>query len=237
MNTKSLAIVSVVAVSVAAVIAPGGPARAQSFLEGPIANWSGPYFGVEGGYGWGSSDHRALGFDSGSFAVDGGLVGGTAGYNWQSGPLVLGLEGDMSWTDMSGATTGSPFAPCGGAVPACRTRLDSLGTARARLGYSLGSFMPFVTGGLAVGDLHGSEGDVPANGAAGSGDTYRVGWTVGGGVEDQFTPHWSGKLEYLHVDLGNGPVFTDTMPSGATAAQHVDFRTDILRAGINYKFW
>ena len=97
--------------------------------------------------------------------------------------------------------------------------------------------MPYATAGLAFGEVNGSEGDIPANGAAGSGSTYRVGWAAGAGVEDQFMPHWSAKLEYLHVDLGNGPVFTDNLGGGSTAAQNVGFHTNILRGGINYKFW
>jgi outer membrane immunogenic protein len=209
-------------------------ANAQNFFNGPPVNWTGPYVGIEGGYGWGSSHHDdATGFNSGSFSTGGGLVGGTVGYNWQSGPFVFGAEGDMSWADMGGATGG----PCAGATPYCVTRLSDLGTVRGRFGYSLGQIMPYATGGLAFGDLHGGEGDIPANGGAGFGSSYRLGWAAGAGIEDAFAPRWSAKLEYLHVDLGNGGVFTDTFADGSTAAEHVSFKTDIIRGGLNYKFW
>jgi outer membrane immunogenic protein len=221
-------------VSVAALVAAGGIAQAQTaptMFAGPTINWTGAYAGVEGGYGWGTSRHSdSSGFDSGSFGASGGLVGGTVGYNWQlpNNPFVVGVEGDMSAADMSGGTAGT----CSGV---CNTKLRDFGTVRGRVGYAFGTWMPYATGGLAFGDLHGSEGG--AAGATGSGSTYRVGWTAGAGVEDAFAPHWSAKIEYLHADLGNGPVFDDTFPGGATAAEHVSFQTDILRGGINYKFW
>ncbi len=216
-------------VSLVALAGVAGAADAQGLFAGPPVNWSGPYVGAEGGYGWGQSRHSdATGFDSGAFGANGGTFGGTAGYNWQlAGPVVVGVEGDMGWTDMGGSTAG----PCSGT---CGTHLSDLGTARGRVGYSFGTIMPYATAGLAFGDLHGNEGGAP--GASGAGDTYRIGWAAGAGVEDAFAPHWSGKLEYLHVDLGNGPVFDDTFAGGGTAAQHVGFETDMIRAGINYRF-
>jgi len=224
-------------VSLIALAGLAGAANAQTMMfQGPVPNWAGPYVGVEGGYGWGSSRHTDTGgFDSGSFSTQGGLAGGTLGYNWQNGPWVFGAEGDISWADISGATAGG--GACGGAVPNCGTRLSDLGTMRGRIGYSLGPIMPYATAGLAVGNVHGGEGDNSGIGASGVGSTYRVGWTAGAGVEDQFSPRWSAKLEYLHVDLGNGPVFTDDLGGGASAAERVRFDADILRGGLNYKFW
>lgn len=221
-----------------------GTAHAQTTYAAPPpyyapapVNWGGPYLGIEGGGGWGSSHHSDdTGFDSGSFSLGGGLVGGTAGYNWQVGPVVLGVEGDMSWADISGATGGLPGNVCGGAQPHCSTKLNDLGTARARIGYGFGTILPYATAGLAFGDVHGHEGDIPANGGAGFGGAYRVGWALGAGIEDAFTPNWSVKLEYLHVDLGRGNTFTDTFADGSTAAQNVNFQADIFRIGVNYKF-
>ena len=216
-------------VSLAAVAGFAGAADAQQFFNGPPVNWTGAYVGVEGGYGWGETRHSdATGFNSGSFSANGGLFGGTAGYNFQSGPLVYGIEGDMSWADMSGKSIN-----CSGT---CGTHLSDLGTVRGRLGYSFGTIMPYATAGLAFGDVHGDEGPI-AFGAQGAGNTYRVGWAAGAGVEDAFAPRWSAKLEYLHADLGSGPVFDDALAGGGTAAQHVKFQTDIVRGGINYKFW
>src|SRR5476651_2559028 len=66
-------------------------------------DWTGFYVGVNGGYGWGKSryDFGAAGINR--FNVNGGLVGGTIGYNYQFGQTVLGIEGDIDWADINGS--------------------------------------------------------------------------------------------------------------------------------------
>jgi outer membrane immunogenic protein len=107
----------------------------------------------------------------------------------------------------------------------------------------------YATGGLAVGEFkysaqtttsidvfNGNAGVVPvrtlvlAGTAASSSDT-RVGWTVGAGVERKFSPNWSGKLEYLYMDLGSKTYFAGTVNQA-----DVSFHDNIFRAGINYEF-
>ena len=66
--------------------------------------------------------------------------------------------------------------------------------------------IPFVTGGFAYAHVHGEEGDVPPT-AFGSGSKWVGGWTVGGGLEGKITANWSGKVEFLYVDLGDPEVF------------------------------
>ena len=205
----------------------------------PVAyNWTGFYLGIEGGVGWGTAeDTDSTGFDSGRFATTGGLVGGTIGYNWQINKIVLGLEGDGSGAWIRGSTTGAPNF-CGGAPSYCESDLQALGTFRGRVGVAIDRFLPYATGGLAVGSLHGHEGDVLADGAVGDGTTTVTGWTVGGGLEAAINPNWSAKIEYLHVDLGNAAIFNDVIPSigGAVVAQNVRYTAEILRFGLNYKF-
>jgi hypothetical protein len=65
----------------------------------PVYNWTGLYMGVNGGYGWGTTNWSALGS---SFDVSGGLFGGQVGYNRQFGQFVYGVEGDVDWTDIKG---------------------------------------------------------------------------------------------------------------------------------------
>jgi len=213
-----------------------GAAGAQGYDQ-PV-NWSGPYVGVEGGAGWGSSRHADdNGFDSGDFQNKGGLVGGEVGYNWQLSQIVFGVEGDMSWSDIAGRSIGGIDGTCGGdANPNCRTRLDDLGTVRGRVGLAIGPFLPYATGGLAFGEVQGGEGNPGDTDAFGSGSTYRTGWTAGAGVEMAVTQQLSAKLEYLHVDLGDGPVFTDTFSDGSSASESVNFHTDIVRAGVAFRF-
>jgi outer membrane immunogenic protein len=211
-------------------------------LLAPVHNWTGFYGGVAGGYGWGHSDQTDPGIPAppppailtpppgdGHFSLDGPLVGGTLGYNWQTGPWVFGLEGDYSWADISGSSnncgpsTVSPH-PCG-------TKIESLGTVRGRIGYAMGptgNWLPYVTGGLAMGEVNGWDSLSPA-----SGSDFRTGWTVGGGLETAFALRWSAKVEYLYVDLGSSVLF-NIVPG---VPETVSARANVIRFGINDKFW
>jgi outer membrane immunogenic protein len=189
------------------------PPQAPVYVAPPFS-WTGFYAGINGGYGWGRSNFSAP-FATGNFDTSGGLVGGTLGYNYQVNQIVFGIEGDVdaSWIDGS--------AVCGGLT--CRTRNNWLGTARGRIGYAFDRFLPYVTGGVAFGDIKTNVAGF------GSGNDTKAGWTVGGGLEYALTGPWSAKVEYLHVDLGRG----GTIPGTAADA---DFKADIVRAGLNYRF-
>lgn len=175
------------------------PAKAPEYVT-PIYNWTGPYIGISGGYGWGNSNFGD---------PDGGIFGATLGYNWQMGNLIAGIEGDISWSGLEDDTAAGSI------------NNDWLGTARGRLGFNAGRFMPYVTGGLAVGNIDASIAGV------GSSNSTEVGWTVGAGVEAAISGPWTAKVEYLYVDLGEGDSIGGVRP---------DFTTSIVRAGLNYRF-
>lgn len=175
-------------------------------------NWTGGYVGINGGAGWGRSNFSAA---PGDFNTSGGLVGGTVGYNWQAGgPLVWGLEADLDWSNIKGSNT------CGVGVT-CETHNNWLGTARGRIGYAFDRFLPYVTGGLAVGNVK--------NSISGFGDssTTKAGYTLGGGIEAAVAGPWTAKVEYLYADLGR---------SSAPLGSDVRFKTNTVRAGLNYRF-
>jgi outer membrane immunogenic protein len=186
-------------------------------------SWSGFYLGINGGYGWGTSDWSSSA-TSGSTKPKGGLVGGTLGYNLQTGNWVWGIEGDFdaSWMKDSD-NTGSGV--CTG-TNGCESKNSWFATVRGRIGYAWNHWLPYITGGGAFTDLK-----MTPNGGASETDTM-FGWTMGAGVEWAFTGAWSAKLEYLYADLG------DTTCSAATCGidTTVDFKTNIVRAGINYRF-
>lgn len=225
-----------------AIFAASSAASAQDFFSGPAPSWSGPYIGAAGGYGWGTSHHQDFtGFETVPFSLSGGIAGGTAGWNWQlADHAVAGVEGDLSWADVGGSSTGGStvFAGCGGTIPTCGTGLKALGTLRARLGYSMGRFLPYATFGLAVGLVHGNEGTGPLGGAYGQGSSLEPGWVGGAGVEMALAPRWTVKLEYLYVDLDQHTVFTDLNVVGPTTptGENVTFHSSILRAGVNFHF-
>ncbi|MGB6877495.1 MAG: outer membrane protein [Candidatus Acidiferrales bacterium] len=180
----------------------------------PAYDWSGFYLGVNGGGGWGDSHWQGIG----RAGLSGGQLGGTAGYNWQLGQAVLGLEGDIDWSHLTGNV------PCAGGT--CTTSDTWLSTVRGRVGYSFDRFLPYVTGGLASGNIGAAAPGLPG------GSTTNTGWALGGGVEVALPGNWSAKAEYLHVDLG---AFNCGVACGAPN-ENVSMRDDIFRAGVNYHF-
>jgi outer membrane immunogenic protein len=199
------------------------PAKAPAVMQ-PMYNWSGVYVGINGGYGFGRSSWTdvATGASTGNFNVNGGLIGGTLGVNWQTNALVFGIETDIDWTNIKGSTA---LAGCGAA--GCETKNSFLGTLRGRVGYAIDRFMPYITGGLAYGDMKISDG-------TGSASTTRAGWALGGGVEWAVVGPWTAKLEYIYADLGKATCGAPTC--NPTDPFDVKFNTSIVRAGLNYRF-
>ncbi|HEY5362973.1 MAG TPA: outer membrane beta-barrel protein [Aestuariivirga sp.] len=185
----------------------------------PAFNWAGPYVGVVGSYGFGTSNHtNAVGLSSGDFGMSGILGGLDFGFNRQSNNFVYGLEGDIALsTDKGNSRSGV----CGGG--GCDTNLNWLSTARARVGFAKDNFLFFGTGGLAIAGMHA---DCCAS--AGSVDSTRLGYTLGGGIEMAVSNHMTAKLQYLYVNEGSIP-YQFTVNADAS-------RNHIVSLGINYKF-
>jgi len=236
------------AASIAMVALMGGQAMAADMpvktpapKEPPFAvyNWTGLYIGIQGGTGWsnGVAQTDSTPFTSGNYQPNGAVIGGTIGYNVQLDPFVLGLEADGSGSWIKGDTIGTdPVAGnCGGAPPRCFSNLQSLETVRARAGVRMDNVLLYLTGGLAVGSLHGQEGDIAFNGAFGAGTKTVAGWTAGFGTEARFNERWSVKLEYLYVDFGNQAIFNNNI-NGAIVPESLKYTVNIGRVGINYRF-
>lgn len=188
-------------------------------------SWSGFYIGLNGGYGWGKADiSNALG----NFTTDqqdGWLIGGTVGYNLQTGNWVWGLEGDIDYALIKGNTSNTiTVGPC--AVGGCTVKDTWFATARGRIGYAWNRFMPYITGGGAFAGVK-----VESSNGTNESDTA-TGWTLGGGVEWAFTGAWSAKLEYLYADLGK----TTCAATTCGLDTDVEPKINIVRAGINYRF-
>jgi outer membrane immunogenic protein len=240
----------------------------------PAWFWSGSYVGINGGWIQSSSntltnvatDAGTAGLGTGlavgaipfavtGFRETGGMVGGTAGYNWQSAGWVFGLEGDVDWVSAKvSANTG--FISVGGSAPIETTYsrgLDWLATFRGRVGFlATPSFLLYGTAGGAVGQTKiGNQFICPTCVPASSTQANTVntntatagGWTAGAGFEWIFAPQWSFKAEYLYVDLGNhsstitynyGPGGTTGTASSLTST--VKDTYNIVRVGVNYQF-
>jgi outer membrane immunogenic protein len=165
-------------------------------------SWAGPYLGGNLGYAWGSVDNNP--------AKPSGFSGGVqGGYNWQNGPWVFGIEGDIQATGAE-----ETFAPWKFSNP-------WFGTVRGRAGYAFHNVLFYGTGGLAFGELRAE--------TFGLSETHtNAGWTLGAGAEMGFAPNWSAKIEYLFVDLAD----SNFVITGASNGYHFG----LVRAGVNYHF-
>ena len=218
-----VAVAAMASPSVAADIAR--PAYKAPVFVAPAFSWSGFYIGVNGGYGWGHSDWNNAPMGNVSLGTKGALVGGTVGYNLQTGSFVFGLEGDISASWMNGSSVGGAAGSvCSGT--SCETANTWLATGRGRIGWAWDRFMPYITGGASGGNIKAT-----ANGG-GSVNKTQLGWVAGAGLEWAFTGNWSAKLEYLYTDLGN--VTCEASACGTDTT--VSFKTSIARAGVNYRF-
>ncbi len=191
--------------------------KAPAYVGPAAANWTGFYVGINGGYGFGTSD-----WDIPAVSPDpsGYLAGATVGYNFQTGLWVWGFEADIDWADIKGDTS------CLGG--SCETNLDWFGTARIRIGYAgWDNWLPYLTGGAAFGDV---KADLTTTGSTAS--STQIGWTAGVGLEYAFRSNWSAKIEYLYADLGS----FDCGAACGTTSNNVTFTTNIVRAGLNYRF-
>ena len=195
----------------------------------PVYNWTGIYFGINGGYAFGKQDPLSLfssDFNSFEYNASGWLVGGTVGAQIQSGHVVIGLEGDIDWTDINGSGTG-PVNKIGGinGTATLSSKVSSISTLRTRVGYAQDNWLFYGTGGLAVTNSSSTftqtvgfacGNNVPCSSKTG----LHPGIAAGVGVEYGFTPNVSAKLEYMWIGAGAGNTLYENM----------------VRVGLNYRF-
>jgi outer membrane immunogenic protein len=200
----------------------------KSAYTAPVYDWTGFYVGVNGGGSWGrvpwTSDADGT---AGTATVSSGLVGGTIGYNSQYlGPFILGEEFDFDWRSMNATIPAGP-ASCG--APNCEFKSQWLSTARLRFGYAIDRFLPYVTGGVSIGDVTQDIVGQPL----GQAKSVSFNWTAGAGLEFVVSGPLTAKLEYLYVnhtntacnvECGGGPI-------------HMGLNENIFRVGLNYRLW
>jgi outer membrane immunogenic protein len=190
-----------------------------------------------------------------------GFLGGVEfGYNWQVGRIVYGLETDFSGANINGSTTSTLIGAVGptvtNVVGTAGERLSYLGTVRARLGWTpLDPLLFYGTGGFAYGGVKSSmqltefvTGPCacgPSPSVLTNSSSTLTGWTVGGGAEWMFAPHWTVKGEYLYYDLGSVGYAVPTLTQlnaggtpffGAGAAASSSVKGALTRVGVNFKF-
>jgi outer membrane immunogenic protein len=200
--------------------APPPPQAPVAYIPAPpVYNWSGIYVGINGGWGIGTAKWTPVGTGTGnSVSANGGIIGGTLGFNYQMGAFVAGVEGDFDWSAINSSTASTACA----VTANCQTGNTWLSTLRGRAGFAADRVLFYGT----AGGVFANE-QITANGAT---NTHtQAGWTAGLGIEAAFADHWTAKIEYLYADLGTG---TCTICGGTS----VGLTDNLIRGGVNYKF-
>jgi len=232
----------------------GGPARADHALVKPKlqgADWVGLYGGVTAGgvvpTGTGERFQGVGGaptqpdFVARSLSSTGFTGGVHIGYNWAIDKFVYGAEAEMNFIggrhapDGFGAAPGAPFflayGPSG----------QFFGGFRARAGYSIGRWLPYVTAGVVTGGARGPATliyrapGVDPNFSADYSQSSRMKFTVGGGLAYAFMDSWSARAEYLFLDQSlNNQLFSNA--PGTTFLSRMRDQAHVVRFGLDYHF-
>jgi outer membrane immunogenic protein len=208
-------------------------------------NWSGFYFGINGGGQFGHSEDKDLNdynfLDKPWGYSESSPVGGEQiGYNWQWGWLVLGPEIDAGYMNLSGTgiEPGTPFDTFG------HSDSDFYMTFRGRIGLALNCWLLYGTGGgIAVNwqtsvtdDIRSVAGPDTINASK---EELDWGYTAGGGIERMFPMWghtWSIKVEYLFFKLDSQTFSAITGNGFGPKGWRADNEGHIVRAGLNFHF-
>jgi outer membrane immunogenic protein len=214
----------------AALLASAHVARADGMPTAPAtyerpALWSGAYIGIESGWNWDNTEFHGLGSSNTGVgrahwdrdSINAGLY---AGYQHQFGPIVAGVEFSIIGNQFDNGGDVTPTRAFGGGncpnlIDNCVGRITDVITLGPRLGYAVGNFMPYVTGGWATGSIN-TRVVPPTVGVATAtsgvaiewGDRRLDGYYIGGGLDWKLASHVVVGIEYRHTDFGSGNITT-----------------------------
>jgi outer membrane immunogenic protein len=212
-------------------------------------DWTGFHVGGNAGYGVGH-DGTGVGRtippfpvltpELFTFAPAGWLGGVQAGYDWQlARNWVGGLEADYQ---RAGQRDGACVLSCEltfGEGLTAQQKLNWFSTLRGRFGYAYGSALFYLTGGVAIAgvqdDLQSTSGRLTTSASF---NHTKTGWVAGGGLEAALGGNWSGRIEYLHLDLGSvSDSFSSPSPfvPALTTSLSSNLHNDLVRVGLNYR--
>ena len=168
-----------------------------------VFSWTGFYIGGNVGWGWADNTYDYTPFAAPTYSYNPGTSNGFTGglqmgYNYQFvNNVVLGVETDFNWADII----------------------------RARLGYAMDRFLPYITGGVAYANTKYTDpfGFSDSN--------LKWGWTAGAGLEYAITNNWTVKAEYLYLGFDNSKT---NYFNGDQLSVGSNIQT--ARVGVNYKF-
>jgi len=225
-------VAKVFGVATLAAITTLGAAVAQESLKDatPVYrpfSWTGFYAGINVGDAWSKGDVNIPAYPFPNHTqTDSALIGGVqAGYNYQINNIVVGIEGDVSKSNVSSTSLSG-----NGGTELYNITEDWRASLRGRLGVALGTTLVYATAGEAWTNY--STQYIPL--AGGVQKATGSGWTFGGGIEHAFMPSVLpsivvGRIEYLYADEGTEHFF-HLGPSS------VKYQTQEVRTGLSIKF-
>jgi outer membrane immunogenic protein len=199
-----------------------------AYAPAAIYSWTGIYIGGHAGAGFSGSSWTDP-FTGGNNTFNSGagfLGGGQIGANYQFNMLVLGVEGDFSWTGLKGGGTDS----IGEAI---NTNTNWTSTVTGRVGAAFDRLLVYGKGGLALAQDHSSLTDLGGNSA--NTTFMRTGWTVGAGLEYGITKNWSAKIEYDYLNFGSQTLNFST-PLQPAYSSSATLNVQEIKAGVNFRF-
>jgi outer membrane immunogenic protein len=193
----------------------------------PVYNWSGFYVGGHVGGGFADSTWSDIATGGNDTFSKGGFLGGAqAGVNAQFNWLVVGLEGDFSWTGLKGSGTDS----LGDSI---NTKTEWTSTVTGRIGAAFDRLLVYGKGGLAIAEDQSSLTDTVATTSSTS--FMRTGWTAGAGLEYALDEHWSARAEYDYLDFGSKALNFNT-PLLGPVTSNASLNVQEVKAGLNFRF-
>ena len=241
---KRILMAGVAALAIAApALAADFPAKGPAIMAPALFNWSGFYIGVDGGYAWGRArliDVNGYNGPPPSFSYNPeGFQGGLyAGFNWQSGALVAGVEGEFGWLGLNGSRQFPPYV-------GVRTPFDSVAATRGgwyaalagRIGVAMNNWLFYAKAGGIWADIRSSFTDTDPIGTtlvAGTSVTGRSGWLGALGTEVGLTPNLIGRIEWSYYNFGTAS-HTATSAGGFPFTFRHPLTAHSLRVGLAWK--
>src|SRR5947209_17833374 len=218
-------------------------------------NWTGFYVGLNGGGGMASADHLDPDHDFAAntrFQQAFGTVGAQAGYNYQIGSSVIGLEGDYNWVGLDKTKL---FSLADGTGSTANFKFSEFATLRARGGLALDRTLLYVTAGVAFAHIQNTDafnafdnqGRPQTPFSIASEDKWKAGLAVGAGVEFALSQNWSVKGEYLYMMFqdsdasfllrdGTRSCFSNTPGNLFNCRMNFTESAQLARLGVNYRW-
>ncbi|PSJ57394.1 outer membrane protein [Pseudaminobacter soli (ex Li et al. 2025)] len=216
-----------------------GAQAADVVVQEPVAvyNWSGIYVGAQAGYAWGDAPfrNRSGNYVEGADYDPRGFLGGFyAGYSQQlSNNVVLGIEGDINFANIKrNGVDYVDFADGYVYSDNAHAKMRWNGAVRARVGYAMDRFMPYLAGGVSFGELKFDLLDPSDGSTIFSEKATMTGWNIGAGVDYAATDNLILRAEYRFSDFGSK---TFHGLYGVDDGK-IKLRTNDIRLGIAYKF-